>query len=94
MKSKTESFYPLRAKRPQVVTRFLYENNNENKTAGDAQMRGEWDGNNDRSRALRVSFRSFLFFSTNRQVHRPVMILTWNALTTLNYLCFTAGYTP
>ena len=32
-------------------------------------MRGEWDGNNDRSRALRVSFRSFLFFSTNRQVH-------------------------
>ena len=56
-------------------------------------MRGEWDGNNDRSGALRVSFRSFLFFSTNRQVHRPVMILTWNALTTLNYLCFTVGYT-
>ena len=69
MKSKTESFYSLRAKRPQVVTSFLYENNNENKTAGDAQMRGEWDGNNDRWRAIRVSFRSFFSFSTKRQVH-------------------------
>ena len=28
------------------------------------QMRGEWNGNNDRSRALRESFRSFFSFST------------------------------
>ena len=33
------------SKRPQVVTKFFYENNNENKTAGGAQMRGEWEEN-------------------------------------------------
>ena len=37
---------------------------------------------------LGVGFRSFFSFSTNRQVHIQVMILTWNALTTLNSLCF------
>ena len=35
---KSSPFYPLTVKRPQVVTRFLYENNNESKTAETKEM--------------------------------------------------------
>ena len=57
-------------------------------------MRGEWNGKNDCSCSLRESFRSVFSLSTNRQARSgQVMILTWNALTNLNSLCFTAGYT-